>query len=152
MFHEPAARFERRLIDSLYAEALLLADDTRDYFDGSGRAERDSLAPLERVSLSCESLRVTTRLMHIIAWLLTQRAVLAGELAPSDALDGTRRLGESPASDPVALARLPERAKALALASARLHDRVAQLDSAQVSAVPPASPARVMMERLAGAF
>ncbi|HTG37706.1 DUF1465 family protein [Sphingomonas sp.] len=152
MSREIAVRFERRLIDSLYTEAMLLADDARDYFDGAGRADRDALVPLARVSLSCESLKVTTRLMQVIAWLLTQRAVMAGELTPRDALDGTRRLGDSPASEIDALSRLPERARALVLASTRLHMRVAQLDRAQVAVAPAASPARVMIERLAGAF
>ncbi|RYG75678.1 MAG: DUF1465 family protein, partial [Alphaproteobacteria bacterium] len=79
-------RIHRKLIDSLYIEAMLLADEARGYFDEIGREERDALEALNRVAFSCESLKVTTRLMHIIAWLLTQRAVDAGELAPGDAL------------------------------------------------------------------
>ncbi|WP_342454590.1 DUF1465 family protein [Sphingomonas sp. H160509] len=73
---------QRRLIDALYSEAMLLADEARTYFDEAGRVEREALDPLIRVSFSCESLKVTTRLMHVIAWLLTQRAVQAGELRP----------------------------------------------------------------------
>ncbi|PCD02595.1 hypothetical protein COC42_14435 [Sphingomonas spermidinifaciens] len=149
---ESAARFERRLIDSLYTEAMLLADEARDYFDESGRADRDALAPLARVSFSCESLKITTRLMHVIAWLLTQRAVMAGELSAVDALDGSRRLGDAPASEPAAVETLPPRARSLVEASSRLHWRVAQLDTAQASVTPAASPARVMIERLARAL
>ena len=70
-----------KLVASLYTEAMLLADEARSYFDMSGRADRDSLDPIDRVGFSCESLKVTTRLMHVIAWLLTQRAVEAGELS-----------------------------------------------------------------------
>ena len=33
---------QRRLIDSLYVEAMLLADDARSYFDDDGREERDA--------------------------------------------------------------------------------------------------------------
>lgn len=149
---DAAARFERRLIDSLYVEAMLLADEARDYFDESGRGDREALAPLARVSFSCESLKVTTRLMHVIAWLLTQRAVAAGELSARDALDGARRLGDAPASEPAAVAALPDRARALVAGSTRLHARVAQLDRAQAAPLPFASPARVMIERLSGAF
>src|ERR1700754_1064707 len=90
------SRIHRRLIDALYVEAMLLADEARAYFDDAGRAERDLLEPAVRVVFSCESLKVTTRLMHVIAWLLTQRAVDAGELAPRDALDPSRRLGGAP--------------------------------------------------------
>ncbi|WP_174280580.1 DUF1465 family protein, partial [Sphingomonas bacterium] len=82
----PDSHLHRRLIDALHMEALLLADEARDYFDEVGRAERDRLAPLARIGFSCESLKVTTRLMHVIAWLLTQRAVQAGELRATDAL------------------------------------------------------------------
>jgi regulator of CtrA degradation len=67
-------RLTSRLVDSLYVEAMLLADEVRAYFDEGGREEREALPPLLKVSFSCESLKVTTRLMHVIAWLLTQRA------------------------------------------------------------------------------
>ena len=76
-----------RLVDSLYVEAMLLADEARGYFDNAGKHERDGLDALGRVSFSCESLKVTTRLMHIIAWLLTQRAVQAGEIRFADAME-----------------------------------------------------------------
>ena len=93
------ARLHHRMIDTHYVEAMLLADEARAYFDEEGRAEREALDPLIRVSFSCESLKVTTRLMHVIAWLLTQRAVQAGEMAARDALDPSRRLGDSPVTD-----------------------------------------------------
>ena len=67
----PETRIHRHLIDALYIEAMLLADEARSYFDEVGRAEREMLDPLVRVGFSCESLKVTTRLMHVIAWLLT---------------------------------------------------------------------------------
>ena len=45
-----------------------------------------TLEPFARVGFACESLKVTTRIMHIVAWLLTQRAVESGELhAPTGA-------------------------------------------------------------------
>ena len=149
----PESRMQRRLVDSLYVEAMLLADEARAYFDEAGRAEREALEPLARVTFSCESLKVTTRLMHIIAWLLTQRAVAAGELRPRDALDPSRRLGEAPVTDAAVLAALPERAQALIAASGDLHRRIARLDTAQeqpVDAVP--SPARSIQQRLARSF
>ena len=53
------------IIESLYCEALELADEARSIFDLSGRldlvGEDEDLA---RVALSCEALRTTTRLMH----------------------------------------------------------------------------------------
>jgi regulator of CtrA degradation len=145
------ARIHRRLIDSLYCEAMLLADEARSYFDEAGRAERDMLDPASRVAFSCESLKVTTRLMHIIAWLLTQRAIDAGEMAPRDALDPSRRLGEAPVTDHVAVAMMPASARSLIDGSTDLYRRVARLDTAQdVDRI--GSPARSMIDRLSLSF
>ena len=146
------ARLHRRLVDSLHVEAMVLADAARSYFDEAGRAEREALDPLDRVGFSCESLKVTTRLMHVIAWLLTQRAVDAGELAPREALHPSRRLGEATRSDPNAVTVLPTQARALIEASIDLHRRVARLDLAQEAVVPLASPVQSMQDRLALAF
>lgn len=139
-------------MDRLYTEAMVLADEARSYFDEGGRAERDALAPLARVTFSCESLKVTTRLMHVIAWLLTQRAVMAGELPSRDALDPSRRIGDAPASDTDAIAGLPGAARSLVAASEDLHRRIARLDRAQAAPFPAASPARSMQDRLATTF
>jgi regulator of CtrA degradation len=146
------ARLHRRLVDSLYVEAMLLADEARAYFDEAGRTEREALDPLIRVSFSCESLKVTTRLMHIIAWLLTQRAVDAGELRAQDALDPSRRLGDAPVTDAALLAILPDRARTLIEASTDLHRRVARLDAAQGSSTDPGSPVLSLQRRLAAVF
>lgn len=143
---------QRRLIDSLYVEAMVLADDARSYFDDGNRAERDALSTMARVTFSCESLKVTTRLMHVIAWLLTQRAVFAGELRAADATDHSRRLGEAPVTAEEVALELPERARRLVHASADLHRRVARLDEAQKAVVRDESPARQMFQRLALSF
>ena len=145
------SRLHRRLVDTLHVEAMLLADEARSYFDEVGRAERDTLDPLDRVGFSCESLKVTTRLMHVIAWLLTQRAVHAGELRPRDALHPSRRLGDAPESDGRIVAVLPERARALIGGSADLHRRVAHLDAA-LGEDAAASPVQGLHDRLAMAF
>jgi regulator of CtrA degradation len=141
-----------KLVDSLYTEAMLLADEARGYFDRQGREERMALDPLARVGFSCESLKVTTRLMHVIAWLLTRRAVEAGELTPSQARTPARRLGEAAESDPALLARLPESALALVHASQELYARVKRLEEGSATADPQASPARSLMSRLERAF
>ena len=146
------ARLHHRLTDALYMEAMLLADEARSYFDEAGKNDREGLSPLDRVAFSCESLKVTTRLMHIIAWLLTQRAVQAGELTEREALDPSRRLGIAPVTDEALLVQLPPSAAGLIAASVDLHRRVARLDDAQDAAVPVASPARSIQSRLAMAF
>jgi regulator of CtrA degradation len=136
-----------KLIDSLYVEAMVLADEARSYFDRHGRDERESLDPLIRVGFSCESLKVTTRLMHVIAWLLTQRAVEAGELSRAQAQRPARRLGEAPESDAELLPKLPESALALISASRELYARIERLDRGG-GPEPAASPARSLLNRL----
>jgi regulator of CtrA degradation len=145
------ARIHRKLSDSLYIEAMLLADEARAYFDEIGRNERDGLEAANRVAFSCESLKVTTRLMHIIAWLLTQRAVDAGELASHDALSPSRRLGTAPETQDDVLAAMPPQAGSIMLTSIDLYRRVARLDEA-LDEPALASPARSMMDRLSLAF
>jgi regulator of CtrA degradation len=138
-----------KLVGALYTEAMLLADEARAYFDRHGREDRDSLEPIVRVGFSCESLKVTTRLMHVIAWLLTQRAVEAGELSPLQARKPARRLGEAPDSDELVVALLPESAIALIHASRDLYARVKRLDETGLpSAHPAPSPARSLLSRL----
>ena len=82
------------IVEALYCEALDLADEARAAFDLTGKltiaSEDEDLA---RISLSCEALRTTTRMMHAIAWLLNQRAYLSGELSEFQ----LRRHGRLPA-------------------------------------------------------
>ena len=146
------SRLHRRLIDALYVESMLLADEARSYFDEAGRTDRETLDALSRVMFSCESMKVTTRLMHIIAWLLTQRAVVNGELRAKDALDPSRRLGDAPQTDEDAIAMLPDSARLLVGASIDLHRRVGRFDHAQARPMQYDSPARQMLDRLTLAF
>ena len=148
----PELRMQRRLIDTLYGEAMLLADEARSYFDEAGRDDRDALDPLLRVSFSCESLKVTTRLMHVIAWVMIQRAVEAGEVPAATALDPRHRLGPAPVTDATLLAQLPSRARDLIEASTDLHRRVALFDIAQGELDGEISPVASLQQRIATAF
>ena len=145
---EPQARIAPRLIDSLYTEAMILADEARAYFDEEAREERLALEPFVRVGFACESLKVTTRIMHIVAWLLTQRAVETGEIKGADGRRPERRLGHANDSDPAVVEQLPDNAKRLIGASADLYARVKRLDEGQLADEPVASPARALMGRL----
>ena len=141
------SRLTTRLVDSLYVEAMVLADEARAYFDDHGRDDREALDPIIRVSFSCESLKVTTRLMHVVAWLLTRRAVEAGEIDALEARALSRRLGIAPVSEPAAVEQLPALARSLVDASADLYARVARLDQ-EIDRDGPVSPARSLLARL----
>jgi len=144
----PEARITPRLVDSFYTEAMLLADEARAYFDEAGRDDRALLDPFVRVSFACESLKVTTRIMHIVAWLLTQRAIETGEIPFREGRRPERRLGHAQESDPAVVARLPQEAQRLVGASSDLYIRVKRLDEGSFADEPPLSPARALMGRL----
>ena len=143
---------ERRLIDSLYTEAMLLGDEARGYFDASSNAQRDGLPAIDRVMFSVEALKITTRLMHILSWLLTQRAVVAGELAPQAALLESHRMNANVDSDASVIAALPDEARALAEGSIELFRRVRRLDASLGLSEPLASPANQLLDRLKSAL
>ena len=148
------AGFQTRLVSALYTDAMLLADEARSYFDDRSRRDRDALPPVARVAFSCESLKVKTRLMHVIAWLLVRRAVAAGELTPAEALTANRRLSDEITSEDDVLSDLPDEARHLVEASRALFRRAAVLDralagdAAMSPADKPASPVRAMQHDL----
>lgn len=116
-----------RLVDNLYVEAMVMADEARFCFDRKAVEDRDGADMVTRLSFTCESLKVTTRLMHVIAWLLTQKACRRGEI-PVAALDEARyRLGQAAPSDSAALAAMPSCARDLVTGSESLYERVRRL-------------------------
>jgi regulator of CtrA degradation len=106
------------------------------------------LDPFARVGFACESLKVTTRIMHIVAWLLTQRAIESGEILGRGGHRPERRLGNAQDSDPAVVEQLPASARQLINVSADLFARVRRLDEGTVENDVPQSPARALMGRL----
>jgi regulator of CtrA degradation len=139
-----------RLVDALYTEAMLLADETRGYFDDAGREERDALPPRLRVEFACEALKGTTRLMQVIGWLLMRKAVNAGELPREAGTADNRRLGDAPPLDTSVVARLPQAARRLLASGDDLYQRVRRMDEGIEAPVPVivASPALSLLHRL----
>jgi regulator of CtrA degradation len=140
-----------KVINGLYVEAMLLADEARAYFDLHSRESRNQMTPLQRVGFSCESLKVTTRLMHVVAWLLNQRA-LVQDASTSEIAASQQSLGAAPPSDDAAIAQLPRDARQIILASSELYDRVRRLEQQMAAPTPSSSPARYLQSRLLDAF
>ena len=115
-----------KLLDALYTEAMLLADEARAYFDRDPIA--GGLSPEISVAFSCESLKVTTRLMHSIAWLLNQKALRAGELSEDEANSDARDLGYAAASDDFQTDHFPQEARELIGTSEELYFRLQRLN------------------------
>ncbi|MDE2042040.1 MAG: DUF1465 family protein, partial [Alphaproteobacteria bacterium] len=120
----------RKLIDSLYVEAMVLADEARTYFEFDCIEERKALAPTPRVLFSCEAIKVSTRLMHIINWLLEARARIDAEMPPP--LREVEGRGRS-------ILVLPAPAREIIIASENLYTRVRRLDI-QLHDEPSPSP------------
>jgi len=144
----------RRLVDGLYVEAMVMADEARAYFDFRDGDEPEVDDPVRRVAFACESLKVTTRLMHIIAWLLSQRAWQRGEVSDAEMRDEKYRLGHAAITDPAVTGSFPFAARALIEASQDLYERVARLQDRMVypRAQAEPNPARALMDRLNAAF
>ncbi len=141
-----------RLIEALYTEAMVLADEARSYFE-SGRFHEQS-NPDDRlaVSFSCESLKVTTRLMHCIAWLLNQKALHSGELSAGEAWNRDRMLGRAPDTDHSMVERFPVEARQIILASEELFQRLNRLSTNLAGTAEAESAVQDMFRRLKSTF
>lgn len=116
------------IIETLYCEALVLADEVRAAFDLTPRPLREN-EDLVRIALSVEGLRTTTRMMHVLAWLLNHRAYFSGDLSEFQ----LRRHGTLPPdrpSDPEQLELLEPATRQLIGETEAFHGRVARLDAA----------------------
>src|SRR3954447_18327229 len=71
----PTAFFNRT-----YDETMALLIEARNYIAYNEAADQRGLRPQARLQVSYESLRVPSRLTQVMAWLLAQKAVHAGEL------------------------------------------------------------------------
>jgi regulator of CtrA degradation len=119
-----------RIVEGLYAEALVLADEVRARFDRSRLSPQEAGDDLARVALSCEALRTTTRIMHCLAWLLNHRAHFAGELSELQLRRHGRLIANYAQSEREALAELPADVQKLVAESERLYERILRLESA----------------------
>ena len=147
-----ARNINHEIIEDLYSEALLLADDARAVFDLRIGEKGDNASDSLKIALSIEGLRTTTRVMHVLAWLLNQRAFLAGELSAAQ-LARHNELPEERSADPANLEALEPETRALIRESEDLHARVARLDREMRRAKEQAdAPVQAMQDRLAQAF
>jgi regulator of CtrA degradation len=144
-----------KLVDQLYQESMALAEDARDYFDHVGQWDRKRLGPMDRVLFSCESLKVTTRLMHVISWLLVRKAVMAGEMQASEALAPDRRLGRASATsveESPRLKTLPPESQRLILKSQEIYLRIKRLEETLGDEDLDDGPARGLQQKLMASF
>lgn len=137
----------RPIIEALYTEALVLADEVRAVFAAGVREPLATEDAFMRLALSTEGLKTTTRMMHVLAWLLNQRALFAGELTENQVrLHGA--LPPDRASDETQLALLEPETRELIADTEKLHQRIARLDEAWRGHFEMTSPARAFQDRI----
>ena len=141
----------RPIIESLYSEALVLADEVRAVFAiGMGEMTRGADDSL-RLALSSEGLKATTRMMHVLAWLLNQRAYFSGEMTEGQLRKHSKLPHDRP-STPEDLELLEEPTCDLIEDTIRLHRRIARLDRAWRDGFETAPGVRQMHERIGQAL
>lgn len=114
-----------------YDETMRLLLSARHYVANIQPGEPFQADPGERLHMNCEAMRLTTRLAQVMAWLLAQKAVAAGELTRDEVRDERFRLGAHDlclADTDERVARSSARLGDLMGQSRRLFERVARLD------------------------
>ncbi|MFB0612591.1 DUF1465 family protein [Aurantiacibacter poecillastricola] len=124
------------LVENLYEEALSLSEEARDVFDESVLlASAGEPGRAARAALRQEALRTTTRMMHAIAWLLNQRAFLAGELTEFQLRQHGTLPTSPPAGDDDDLALLPAAVAEIAERTIAFYRRLERVDPASRSMI-----------------
>ena len=104
----------------------------RDYVSGQSTDDAKELEPSDRMRLSLELSRVTRRITEIMAWLMVQRAIAAGEITAEEGAEqaaGQLVLSNDEDDDRDELAKLPLAARSLIDRARRLAALVRQLQS-----------------------
>ncbi len=118
---------------SAFSDAIGLLHETRDHLLAGQEATQNALtgAPTTRLRINAEYSRVASRLAHVVAWLMAQKAVQSGEATWSTALAAQPPL----ASVATCLEQfanpddeLPDDLRDLLARSHELYTRVARLD------------------------
>jgi regulator of CtrA degradation len=118
-----------------YDETMDLMIEARNYMTYVERRERELAGAVAGLRMSCEAMRVTSRLTQVMAWLMMQRAVHDGEMQPDDALAEANRLsgGEVCLDDSYSEDQnLPGGLRSLLDRSFRLYQRIARLEEQMV--------------------
>jgi len=129
--------------DATFQEALELTRQAREYLAYQDGVDRRDMDPQGRLLASCESMRMTARLTQVMAWLLVQKAVHAGEMTPEDAVSPELRLSGQEVcaeSDPRINELLQPGLLELLDRSRLLYERVARLDAMLDEAAPGGQP------------
>lgn len=150
---QEAIALSQESIAKTYGETLALAKRAQAWFAGRGSAARAAMSEAEQTAYAAETLRLSSRILHVMAWTMNRRAVAAGEISEEEAQEPQRRLGGrtvclgEPAA-PVAL--LPEPVREMYEESGRLYRRALRLQDMLDAGAPGrgAAPVHALWRRL----
>lgn len=147
------------LFERTFQEGMELVEETAQYLDGEGRQESKLLSRNAALAYAAESMRLTTRLMQVASWLLVQRAVREGDMAPASACEDRYRINtddvQRAEETEAARGELPNGLTRLADRAERLYERVRHLDRrmyVENRAGEPANPVLSHLDKLRSAF
>lgn len=75
-----------KLFDRVFAEGMALVERAAAYLDGPGRGDAKGLSREAGLTYAAWSMELTTRLMQAASWLVMQKAVRDGDMAPNEAM------------------------------------------------------------------
>jgi regulator of CtrA degradation len=153
--------------DAVFREGMSLVERAAAYLDGPGRKEAKALAGPVAMLYASESMRLTTRLLELAAWLMIRRSFKEGEITAQQLArkrERVRLTEPGRISHVKGFDTLPAGLQELIRASFALNDRIVRLDlamqvridetdpadAADAPAVP--SPVQTQVRRLERAF
>jgi hypothetical protein len=83
--HGPETEPQARRLDSAYEEAVSLTSCLRDYVAANGSGAGAELSAAERCKVSRATSHLTARLLEMVSWLATQKALSGGEISAAEA-------------------------------------------------------------------
>ena len=136
------------LFERTFQEGMELVEETAAYLDGDGRRESKLLSRAAALAYAGESMKLTTRLMQVASWLLVQRAVREGDMAPEAACDARYRLSERKGEGEPSHPEMPIALVEYLVRAEKLHDRVLYLDRRMYLDDAPAPDANPVLSQL----
>ena len=117
-----------------YNDATDLLIEARNYIAYRRTNDARDLDIEVRLLVSQETLRITSRLTQVMAWLLSQRAVQHGEMSQEEALSEAFAIGGAVVCEDDRWShdeRLPEAVRSLLVRSHNLYRRICRLEEMQ---------------------
>jgi len=115
----------------LFQDGMALVERAALYLETDGRSQSQHLPRTISLAYTAESMRLTTRLMHIASWLLYQRAVNEGEISPEIAIEEKAKFhfdAQTLSSTGAFFSELPLELQEICLHSLRIQHRIEHLD------------------------